>query len=41
MGGATAERSGAEGAASVLAPWLNWEASLNGSFTRDREPMSW
>jgi hypothetical protein len=41
MGGEGADRSGAEGAASVLAPWLKWEPSLNGGFSRDGERMEW
>ncbi|WIA15411.1 hypothetical protein OEZ85_002065 [Tetradesmus obliquus] len=41
MGGEGADRSGAEGAASVLAPWLKWDSSMNGGFSRDGEPQEW
>ncbi|KAF6266436.1 hypothetical protein COO60DRAFT_1474854 [Scenedesmus sp. NREL 46B-D3] len=41
MGGSTADRSGAEGAASVLAPWLSGDSSKNGGFSRDGEALEW
>ncbi|KAF8056475.1 Ranbp10 [Scenedesmus sp. PABB004] len=41
MGTAAADRSASEGAASVLWPWLHWDAALAGGFTRDGEALEW
>jgi NAD(P)-dependent dehydrogenase (short-subunit alcohol dehydrogenase family) len=41
MGTDKAERSAAEGADSVLWPWLNWQPQLNGGFTRDGVTLEW
>lgn len=41
MGTDAAERSAEQGADSVLYPWINWQPTLNGSFTRDGIHMDW
>lgn len=41
MGTTAADRSAAEGASSILWPWLHWSNGLQGSFTRDGEQKEW